>query len=74
MSIALALASVTGALFGLLFAYLQVYLVRRYAVGKPDHIVQRCYDTIDQLKLTSFIGLPILFAIVGYMTAIAWLQ
>jgi hypothetical protein len=67
-----ALGAGLGALVGLGLALLQVKLVRRYAEGKPDHIRQRAYDTVDQLKLTSFFGLPLIFAIIGYTTAVSW--
>jgi hypothetical protein len=53
---------------------LQVILLRRYAVGKPPHIQQRAYDAIDQLKLTSFLGLPLVFAVIGYMLAVNWTE
>jgi hypothetical protein len=65
----LILGAVTGALLGLAFAMLQVILLRRYAVGKPPEVAQRAYDAIDQLKITSFIGLPLIFAVIGYMVA-----
>ena len=69
---ALALGSLLGALTGLALAFLQVKLVRLYAVGKPDHIQQRALDTVDQLKLTSFLGLPLIFSIIGYMLAVSY--
>ncbi|MCZ8374510.1 MAG: hypothetical protein O9342_03950 [Beijerinckiaceae bacterium] len=68
------LGTITGALLGLAFAMLQVILLRRYAVGKPLHIQQRAYDAIDQLKLTSFLGLPLVFAVIGYMLAVKWTE
>ncbi|MCZ8261460.1 MAG: hypothetical protein O9333_15180 [Beijerinckiaceae bacterium] len=68
------LGTITGALLGLAFAMLQVILLRRYAVGKPPHIQQRAYDAIDQLKLTSFLGLPLVFAVIGYMLAVNWTE
>ncbi|MGL4727835.1 MAG: hypothetical protein ACRCWO_03675 [Bosea sp. (in: a-proteobacteria)] len=64
--------SLIGSIAGFLLAMAQVKLVRAYSVGKPEHIKQRAYDTIDQLKLTSFLGLPLIFAIVGYMAAVSW--
>jgi hypothetical protein len=69
---AIILGSVLGGLVGLALAFLQVKLVRMYAVGKPEHIQQRAYDTVDQLKLTSFFGLPLIFSIIGYMLAVAY--
>jgi hypothetical protein len=69
---ALALGSLLGALTGLALALAQVKLVRIYANGKPEHIQQRAYDTIDQLKLTSFLGLPLIFSIIGYMLAVSY--
>ncbi|MCA0405564.1 MAG: hypothetical protein LCH39_05380 [Proteobacteria bacterium] len=65
----LILGSITGALVGLALAMLQVMALRRYAVGKEPHIQQRAYDTIDQIKITSFLGMPLIFAVIGYMTA-----
>lgn len=61
-----------GALLGLMLAIGQVKLLRVYARGKPPEIAQRAYDTIDNLKLTSFFGLPLIFSIVGYMAAVTW--
>jgi hypothetical protein len=68
------LGSTLGGLFGLLCALGQVKLVRLYAKDKPPEIQQRAYDTVDQLKLTSFFGLPLIFAIVGYMLAVAFIE
>ena len=68
------MGTLTGALLGLALAMLQVILLRRYAVGKPPHIAQRAYDAIDQIKLTSFIGLPLVFAVIGYMLAVKWTE
>lgn len=65
----LILGSITGALVGLALAMLQVIALRRYAVGKEPHVQQRAYDTIDQIKITSFLGMPLIFAVIGYMTA-----
>lgn len=65
----LLIGSITGGLVGLLFAMIQVRLLRRYAVGKPPEVQQRAYDAIDQMKLTSFLGLPLIFAVIGYMIA-----
>jgi cell division protein FtsX len=71
----LILGAITGALLGLCFAMLQVIALRRYARGKAPEIAQRAYDAIDQLKITSFLGLPLIFAVIGYMTANAlWPQ
>jgi hypothetical protein len=72
-SIAL-LGTLVGCIFGFLCALGQVKLVRAYAQGKSDEVRQRAYDTIDQLKLTSFFGLPLLFGIVGYMAAVSWFE
>jgi hypothetical protein len=66
------LGSLAGCLIGLLLAMGQVKLVRAYARGKSEEVQQRAYDTVDQLKLTSFFGLPLIFAIVGYMLAVSW--
>ena len=68
------MGTLTGALLGLALAMLQVILLRRYAMGKPPHIQQRAYDAIDQIKLTSFIGLPLVFAVIGYMLAVKWTE
>ena len=43
-----------------------------YAKGKPDEVAQRAYDAVDQLKLTSFFGLPLIFAVIGTMIANAY--
>jgi uncharacterized membrane protein len=64
--------SILGALVGLLLALGQVKLVRAYSVGKPDEIKQRAYDTIDQLKLSSFFLMPLIFGIIGYIAAVSW--
>ncbi|MCU0820721.1 MAG: hypothetical protein MUF11_15720 [Beijerinckiaceae bacterium] len=69
---ALAIGALLGALTGLALALAQVKLVRIYAAGKPEHIQQRAFDTIDQLKLTSFLGLPLIFSIIGYMLAVTY--
>jgi hypothetical protein len=69
---ALAIGALLGALTGLGLALAQVKLVRKYAEGKPEHIQQRAYDTVDQLKLTSFLGLPLIFSIIGYMLAVSY--
>ncbi len=65
----LLMGTIAGGMLGLALAMLQVMALRRYALGKPAHIQQRAYDTIDQLKFTSFLGMPLLFAVIGYMTA-----
>lgn len=67
-----AILPLIGAGIGVLCALGQVKLVRLYAKGKPPEIQQRAYDTVDQLKLTSFFGLPLIFAIIGYMLAASW--
>jgi hypothetical protein len=67
-----ALGALLGALTGLGLAMGQVKLVRKYAEGKPEHIQQRAFDTVDQLKLTSFLGLPLIFSIIGYMLAVSY--
>ena len=67
-----AILPLIGAAIGVLCALGQVKLVRMYAKGKPPEVQQRAYDTVDQLKLTSFFGLPLIFAIIGYMLAAAW--
>lgn len=69
---ALAFGALLGALTGFALAMAQVKLVRFYANGKPEHIQQRAFDTIDQLKLTSFLGLPLIFSIIGYMLAVSY--
>jgi hypothetical protein len=61
------LGTLAGGLVGLAFAMLQVKLVRMYAIGKEPEVQQRAYDTVDQLKLTSFLGLPLIFSVIGYM-------
>jgi hypothetical protein len=66
------LGAFLGALLGLVLALGQVKLLRVYARGKPPEIAQRAYDTIDNLKLTSFLGLPLIFSIMGYMAAVSW--
>jgi cell division protein FtsX len=68
----LILGALTGALLGLAFAMLQVIALRRYAQGKTPEVAQRAYDAIDQLKITSFLGLPLIFAVIGYMIANAY--
>ncbi len=68
------LGTLIGCIFGFLCAMGQVKLVRAYARGKTEEVQQRAYDTIDQLKLTSFFGLPLLFGIVGYMAAVTWFE
>ena len=68
----LIMGAITGALLGLCFAMLQVIWLRRYAQGKSPEVAQRAYDAIDQLKITSFVGLPLIFAVIGYMTANAF--
>ena len=68
------LGAFLGAMLGLVLALGQVKLVRLYAQGKPPEIQQRAYDTIDNLKLTSFFGLPLIFSIAGYMVAVAWFE
>ena len=68
------LGSITGALFGLLIALLQIKLVRLYARNKPPEIQARAADTIDNLRITSFLGLPLIFAIIGYMLAVAYIE
>ena len=67
-----ALGALLGALVGMGFAFLQVKLVRMYAVGKPSKIQERAYETVDQLKISSFLGLPLIFAIIGYMIAVSY--
>ncbi len=47
---ALALGALLGALTGLALALAQVKLVRIYANGKPEHIQQRAFDTIDPIE------------------------
>jgi hypothetical protein len=69
---AIIFGSLLGGLAGLALAFLQVKLVSMYAIGKPAHIQQRAVDTVDQLKLTSFFGLPLIFSIIGYMLAVAY--
>jgi|GEM_PF-1607307 len=66
--------STLGGLFGLLCAFGQVKLVRLYGRGKPPEIQQRAHDTVDQLKLTSFLGMPLVFSIIGYMLAVAYIE
>ncbi|MGL5446427.1 MAG: hypothetical protein ACRDBL_03865 [Rhabdaerophilum sp.] len=66
------LGAFLGALLGLALALGQVKLLRIYARGKSPEVAQRAYDTIDNLKLTSFLGLPLIFSIMGYMAANAW--
>ena len=66
------LGAVIGGLVGLLFALLQVKLLRMYAAGKSEEVAQRAYDAVDQLKLTSFFGLPLIFAVIGTMLANHW--
>ena len=66
------IGAILGGLVGLGFALLQVKLVRMYAANKSPEIRQRAYDTIDQLKLTSFLGLPLIFAVIGTMLANAY--
>ncbi|CAN1562185.1 hypothetical protein MCEMSEM23_02724 [Rhabdaerophilaceae bacterium] len=68
------LGAFLGALAGLGFALLQVKLVRMYAVGKPEHIQERAYETVDNLKLSSFLGLPLIFSIIGYMIAVSYFE
>jgi hypothetical protein len=68
------LGTLAGGLLGLAFAFLQVKLVRLYAIGKEPHVQQRAYDTVDQLKLTSFLGLPLLFSVMGYMLSASYLN
>jgi hypothetical protein len=66
------LGSLIGCVVGFLLAMGQVKLVRAYARGKSDEVQQRAFDTVDQLKLTSFLGLPLIFSIIGYMMAVSW--
>ncbi|KAF0231124.1 MAG: hypothetical protein FD175_993 [Beijerinckiaceae bacterium] len=66
------LGAVIGGLVGLAFALLQVKLLRIYARGKSEEVAQRAYDAVDQLKLTSFFGLPLIFAVIGTMLANHW--
>lgn len=66
------MGAVIGGLVGFLFALLQVKLLRMYARGKPEEVAQRAYDAVDQLKLTSFFGLPLIFAVIGTMIANAY--
>lgn len=74
MGIWAALGAGIGALVGLGFALLQIKLVRLYARGKSEAIQQRAFDTIDNLKISSFLGLPLIFAIIGYMIAVSYTQ
>ena len=67
-----AIGAFLGALVGMGFALLQMKLVRMYAVGKPPEVQQRAYDTVDQLRISSFLGLPLIFAIIGYMIAVSY--
>lgn len=69
MSIAGALI---GALLGLGLALLQVKLVRMYAMNKSIEVQERAEDTILQLRFSSFFGLPLIFAVVGFYVGLSY--
>lgn len=63
------LGALVGAVTGLLFVWLQIWGLKRYARNKEPHVAQRAYEAIGQVMTSNLIGIPLIFSMAGYMAA-----
>ena len=50
------LGAFVGAIVGLLFVWLQIWGLKRYARNKEPHVAERAYDAIGQVMTSNLIG------------------